>query len=213
MEGETPHRIVMRIPGRWADMNDARRRWLLVIFILLTGFLAGTAAPELFRMGTGDYAGLASRYGFQKYQGSMVLAEKLLPYIVSLRLRTLLFLWMSSFTAAGIFFHLAYAWWLAASAGLLVSLFVLRDGYDGFILFVCCLMPQWILYAAMWKQEGAFLLRCMKRKRGGEMGNTAALQRRELLELGKMMGLCVLGCAVEAFLGRWTLKIFLKIFS
>lgn len=194
-------------------MNNTRRRWILVSFILLTGFLAGTAAPELFRMGTGDYAGLASRYGFQKYQGSMVPAGNVLPYILSLRLRTLLFLWMSSFTAAGLLFHLAYAWWLAASAGLLVSLFVLREGYDGFILFACCLMPQWILYGAVWKQEGAFLLRCMKQRKDGGMGSVGTLRRRELLELGKMMGFCTAGCFMEAFLGRWTLKIFLKIFS
>lgn len=194
-------------------MNETGRRWVLISFILLTGFLAGTAAPELFRMGTGDYAGLASKYGFQKYQSSMAPAGNVLPYILSLRLRTLLFLWMSSFTVVGLFFHLAYAWWLAASAGLLVSLFVLRDGYEGLILFACCLMPQWILYAAMWKQEGAFLLRCMRRQKGEEMGSAGTLRRGELLGLGKMAGLCVLGCVMEAFLGRWTLKIFLKFFS
>lgn len=194
-------------------MNNTRRRWILISFILLTGFLAGTAAPELFRMGTGDYTGLVSRYGFQKFQGSTVPAGSVLPYILSLRLKTLLFLWMSSFTAAGLLFHLIYAWWLAASAGLLISLFVLRDGYDGFILFACCLLPQWILYGTMWKYEGAFLFRCMRRKSGTENGSPGTLYRGDLLELGKMIGLCVLGCVMEAFLGKWTLKIFLKIFS
>lgn len=194
-------------------MNRKRRGWILFSFILLTGFLAGTAAPDLFRMGTGDYAGLVSRYGFQKYQGSTIPEGNVLPYILSVRLKTLLFLWMSSFTAAGLLFHLAYVWWLAASAGLLVSLFVLRDGYDGFILFACCLLPQWILYAAMWKYEGAILLRRMRRQSGVEPGSTGKLYRSELLELGKMAGLCIMGCIMEAFLGRWTLKIFLKIFS
>lgn len=184
------------------------------VIVLLLGFFSGTAVPELLRMGTGTYAGFLSLYSFRKYEEGVVSAARILPYIAAGRLKTLLFLWMSSYTTAGLLFHFAYAWWLAASAGMLLSLFILRDGYEGLLLFFCCLFPQWILYGTMWQREIAFLLRQWRRG-GTETGNRmlAALYSRDLMELGSMVALCLLGCAAETFLGTWTLKIFLQYFS
>ena len=187
----------------------------MVILLLLSGFLAGTALPELLRMGTGTYAGFLSLYGFQKYEERAVSAVNVLPYIAAGRLRTLLFLWMSSYTAAGLLFHLAYAWWLAASAGMLLSVFMLRDGYEGILLFFCCLFPQWLLYGTMWQKEIGFLL--TQWRRGGfaltDSRGRMSTYRKDLADLAGMVGLCLLGCGAEAFLGTWTLKIFLKFFS
>lgn len=190
-------------------------RKLTVTLILLLGFLTGTALPELLRMGSGTYAGFLSIYGFQKYEARALSAVNLLPYIASVRLRTLLFLWMSSYTAAGLLFHLAYAWWLAASAGMLLALFMLRDGYEGILLFFCCLFPQWLLYGAMWQKEAGFLLRQWRRSGSGltDGGGRMSMYRKDLADLSGMAGLCLLGCGAEAFLGTWTLKIFLKFFS
>ncbi len=192
-----------------------RYQKLAVALLLLLGFLFGTALPELLRMGTGTYAGFLSLYGLQKYKERAVSAVNVLPYIAAGRLRTLLFLWMSSYTAAGFLFHLAYAWWLAASAGMLLAVFMLRDGHEGLLLFFCCLFPQWLLYGAMWQKEVAFLLR---QWRGSDLGladsrGRGSMYRRDLSELAGMVGLCLLGCGAEAFLGTWTLKIFLKFFS
>ncbi len=192
-------------------MEQGYRR-AAIILILMVGFLAGTALPELLRMGTGTYAGFLSLYSFQKYKGKVASAVNLMPYITAGRLKTLLFLWMSSYTAAGLLFHLLYAWWLSASAGMLLSLFILRDGYEGILLFLCCLFPQWILYGAMWQREIEFLMRQWRQSNSG-VARSAGGYRRELLELGKMIGLCLLGCGAEAFLGTWTLKIFLKYYT
>lgn len=190
-------------------MGRKYRMEIAAALVLLSGFLAGTLVPELFRMGTGAYAGYLSMYGFQRYETTAVSPARLLPYLLSLRMRTLLFLWMSGYTAAGLLFHLLYAWWLAASAGMLLALFLLRGGYSGILLFVCSLFPQWILYAAMWKREALSLWR---RRMGTQPDAAALARRRDLKELGGMAGLCALGCAAEAFLGMWLLKIFLQYF-
>lgn len=183
-----------------------------LVTVLLSGFLAGTALPELFRMGTGDYAGFMSLYSFRKYgESAAAPAARLLPYIVSGRIQTLLFLWMSSYTAAGLLFHLVYAWWLAASAGMLLALFLLRGGYEGILLFLCCLFPQWLLYGSVWQREFHALFR---RRRYSGAGNAAGMlseRRRDLRELAGMAGLCLLGCCAEAFLGMWTLRVFLQL--
>ncbi len=195
-------------------MGQGYRR-VVVALVLLAGFLAGTALPELLRMGTGTYAGFLSLYGLQKYEGRASAAGDVLPYIAACRLKTLLFLWMSSYTAAGLLFHLAYAWWLAASAGMLLALFMLRDGYEGVLLFFCCLFPQWLLYGMMWQKEAECLVRRWRRIGSGApaVGGGTGVYRKDLAELAGMVGLCLLGCGAEAFLGTWTLKIFLKFFS
>lgn len=193
-------------------MGKDRFQKMTVILVLLSGFFAGVLTPELFRMGRGNYAGFASLYSFRKYETMAVSWKKILPCILSVRIRTLLFLWMSSFTTAGLLFHLIYGWWLAASAGMLIALFMLREGYGGILLFLCCLFPQWIWYAAMWRKELGFLFQ--KRHYDFAVQTQAQpLRRRDMAELGKMMGLCLAGCAAEAFLGRWTLKIFLQYFT
>lgn len=187
-------------------MELQRRRKLIFLGILLAGFLTGSILPELLYMGSGTYAGFFSLYSLHKFEGMAVDAGELFPYILNVRLKTLLFLWMSSFTAAGFLFHGIYAWWLAAAAGVLLSLFTLRDGQEGLLLFFCCLFPQWILYAAMWKREFMFLVRGTK-----EGENRSFFYRKELAGLGIMCGYCILGSLAEAFLGIWTMKIFLRI--
>lgn len=187
-------------------------RMTAIIFALLAGFLIGTAVPSLFQMGTGSYAGLFSMYSFGKYESMEIRPERLLAYILAARLPVLLFLWMSSYTAAGLLFHIGYAWWLAVSAGMLLSLFVLREGYGGIVMFGCCLLPQWILYASMWKRELAFFFGRTERKSMG-WDNVLPVRRQELLELARMALLCAAGSAAEAFLGMWTLKIYLHIFT
>jgi hypothetical protein len=143
---------------------------------------------------------------------------------------------MSCYAPAGYLFHLLYAWWLSMSAGMMLSLFVLRKGYEGILLFCACLFPQWLLYAEMWRRELSFLLRLSsgsvaygrieagssdreEQPRSGEVSygpllvaETEFRKQRPLSELCKMMILCALGCVLEALLGGWTLQIFLQIF-
>ena len=191
-----------------------KERWIiLAVFVVLTGFLTGAALPELLHMGSGSYAGLLSRYSLGRYEASAVRSAAVLPYLVSVRLRALLFLWMSCYTPAGLLFHLLYAWWLACSGGLLLSLFMLREGYGGLLLFFCCILPQWLVYASMWKRE----LRFLARRRGAAANAQDGAQmygfRQELAELGRLTALCVAGSCAEAFCGLWSLKIFLQLFS
>jgi hypothetical protein len=218
-------------------MTETHRSAALAAFVLLFGFFFGTALPWLLHMGTGSYASLASAYSLQSYQEHTVTPQTLLPYLLSCRLRPFLFLWMSSFTAAGLLFHLAYGWYLAASAGLLLSLFVLRAGGEGLLWFACCIFPQWILYGAVGKQEADFLLHCRRRRSviqvpvqklmdgevpeltgyelaaGETVGERVRFRESDLWKLGRMVGLCMVGCFLEAYLGTWTIKIFLKFFS
>lgn len=139
-------------------MKRISNKYLPALLFVLSGLLAGAALPELMHMGDGSYAGFASLYAVQKFETSQIQYMDVFMYVLSVRIITLLFLWMSCFTPAGKLFHLLYFWWLAASGGMLLALFALKKGGQGLILFGCSLLPQWILYAAMWKRELGFLI-------------------------------------------------------
>lgn len=194
-------------------MHTEYHRQIFLWLLLLSGFLAGSALPELLHMGTGTYAGFFSLYGLQKYQAAQADIGRVFSYVLTARLRPLLFLWMSSFTTAGLLFHAFYFWWLAAASGMLLALFVLRSGMNGMLLFGCCLFPQWILYAAMWREEAEFLIR--KQKNSPQMQICAVpaghLWRTDLWMLARLAGYCLMGALTETFLGNWTMKIFLEL--
>lgn len=191
-------------------MEGKRKLQAALAAALLLGLLLGTALPELLRMGTGSYAGFVSLYSFNKFQETSPDTRRLFFYLVPVRIKALLFLWMSAYTAAGVLFHCFYLFWLACSAGMLLSLFILRDGYEGILLFLCCLFPQWLLYGSVWKRELGIFFRRLEGRGYREGGTVSAVSGRDLRELGEMGALCVFGCGVEAWLGLWTLKIFLR---
>lgn len=197
----------------WRNQVRQKKRALLIGFAVVSvaGLLLGTALPELFHMGTGTYAGFFSLYSFQKFEHTVVNSWKLFLFLVCGRLQLMLFLWMSVFTPIGVWIHFGYLFWLTASAGMLLSLFVLRDGYEGILLFLCCIFPQWLLYGSAWKREFLFLAGQAGRIRGQGEIQPILQQRRVLFELGRMILFFISGCAAEAYLGQWTLKIFLQI--
>ncbi|MCD7746431.1 MAG: hypothetical protein LUI13_14315 [Lachnospiraceae bacterium] len=202
-------------------------RILPVLLVLALGLLTGSALPRLLHMGTGSYAGLASEYAFRAYENADANGWDLFFYVSLVRLRTLLILWMSSFSTLGMLFHLGYAWWIAASGAMLLSLFGLRDGFQGMALFACSILPQWILYGILWKREADAW---MERLRGsfGECsdfgtafacggasgrGRRAAwkIGRKDFSEFVSLVVICLFGCACEAFLGTWTLRLYLRL--
>lgn len=79
------------------------------------------------------------------------------------------------------------------------------------MLFGCCLLPQWILYASMWRRELSVLFRKM-RSTGYLTESVSSIYKAELVELASLVALCLAGCAAEAFLGIWTLRLFGQLF-
>ncbi|MCD7715006.1 MAG: hypothetical protein LUI39_00950 [Lachnospiraceae bacterium] len=191
--------------------NQSYRKILSSLLFLSSGVLLGCAFPKLFSMDSGTWASLTSRYSFGVYERISRDCGDIFLNVASVRLPVLLFLWMSSFTSAGWLFHLGYAWWLAASGSMLFALFGLRNGIHGILLFGCCVLPQWMLYGMMWKRETASWLK--RELAFGESATPGAknIRRQDIAELLRLAALCLLGCACEAFLGTWTLDLYLRL--
>ena len=212
-----------------------KERRILISFgaAALLGLLAGVAAPKLFHMGDGSYAGFFSLYSFGKFaQLPDSDFTQLFWYLLVKRLRLICFLWMSSYTPFGFFAHLLLFFWIFFAGGMLLSLFLLREGTNGILLFLCCLLPQWILYVLAFRGELRlyFSTYGMERKwdygvisgREGEPRaeppaeydreklesdfekSLSGWMRRELLS---MLMLCTVGCGMEAFIGLRLLQV------
>lgn len=181
-------------------------------FILLTlaGFLLGTLIPELLHMGSGSYTGLVSLYGLGQFEQKKLEPEVLFPYIVSVRLQIFIFLWMSCYTPLGLPAHTGLLLWLGMSAGMLISIFVLRHGYEGVLLFLCCVLPQWIPYGTVIVREIVFLEHKIRKKRAVGVGMAGNAVYYELRELVVMAAVCLLGCVLETVFGLKAFQVFLK---
>ena len=139
---------------------------------------------------------------------------------------------MSSYTPFGFFAHLLLLFWIFFAGGMLLSLFLLREGTNGILLFLCCLLPQWILYVLAFRGELRlyFSKYGIERKRdcgiiSGREGEPreecpaeydratrtldfektySGWMRREFLS---MLMLCTVGCGMEAFIGMRLLQV------
>ncbi len=193
-------------------MKREQTERILLGTAVCAGFLAGSMLPEILKMGSGTYAGLLSQYSLSRYLGIQPDSLALFMEIFQKRGGFFFFLWMSSYTAAGLIFHGISLFLQASAAGVLLGVFLLKQGYEGALLFFCCLMPQWVLYLGVWREELSFLFR--KRYRGLQAlpDGVSVLGRQDLKTLGRIGVLCALGCLAESFLGIWTMKLFLQFF-
>ena len=174
------------------------------------GFFLGILIPELIRTGGGSYAGLVSMYGLREFGMKRLDILSLLPYVAGVRLRTILFLWMSCYTPPGLFLHMAYLFWISLLSGILLSVFVLRQGYMGFLLFLCCLLPQWLLYLSALARELKFLGKKRRLLHRADSLPVRTMRLADWKELTGMLLLMAAGSVVEAGIGLKVFQIFLQ---
>ncbi len=187
-----------------------RRLHILAAAAAAAGLFLGILLPELGRAGGGSYAGLVSVYGLREFERKSLDVLSLFPYVAGVRLRTILFLWMSSYTPPGLFLHMAYLFWLCFLAGILLAVFVLRQGYGGIFLFLCCLLPQWLLYLSVFARELRFLWRKRQLSSGGDQAAVRTAGREDWKELAGMLLFMTAGALVEAGAGLKVFQIFLQ---
>lgn len=189
-----------------------KKNQFMFAFILLTlaGFFLGILIPELLYMGSGSYTGLMSLYGIGQFEQKTLEPEVLFPYIVSSRLQIFIFLWMSCYTPLGLLTHTGLVLWLGLSAGMLISVFVLRHGYEGILLFLCCILPQWIPYGTVIGREIVFLEHKIHKKRFAGEGTAGNAVYYELREMAVMTAICLLGCVLETVFGLKAFQVFLR---
>ena len=140
-----------------------KERRILISFgaAALLGLLAGVAAPKLFRMGDGSYAGFFSLYSFGKFAQLPDLDfTQLFWYLLVKRLRLICFLWMSSYTPFGFFAHLLLLFWIFLQAVCCCHSFYCGRGQMASCCFcAACFRSGFCMYLLFGESSGCILAR------------------------------------------------------
>lgn len=187
-----------------------RRLPVLIAAAAAAGFFTGILIPELMRMGGGSYAGLVSIYGMREFQEEKLDVLSLFPYVAGARLRMFLILRISCYAPFGLFLHMAYFFWICLSAGILLSVFVLRQGGSGVLLFLCCMFPQWLLYLSAFAREITFLEERKRLSYGACQPASPKMRREDRKNLAGLLLLTAAGIVVETCVGLKVFQIFLQ---
>lgn len=142
-------------------MRNFKRKevWLLLFFG--GGFLLGILFINLW----GDtYFKETAIFGMENLNALAEVSldtDAFFPYLIKLRGKEMLWLWMAGYTAFGVPALLLVLGWLGMSAGVVFTSVIVQMGMTGILLFLALILPQaflyvpavWLLAEGIWERE------------------------------------------------------------
>ncbi|MDE5818411.1 MAG: stage II sporulation protein M [Lachnospiraceae bacterium] len=175
----------------------------------LIGFFAGIALLVLGRswfLGSGDMMGADKTH----YIGYLEIHKnRLLFYVLGLRMRTVAFVLLLSVTPLGRLVRHGYTAWYGLAFGMTLTAAYAVYGVKGLWLVCICLFPQILFYIP------AFILLCRTSERIYEQagGGYRGIGTRQILTgIGVIVLLGVLGCLAEGYINSLIVMKMLKKF-
>ena len=114
--------------------------------IFMLGFVVGIFLANAAGKSYLSQSGILSDYYLSKYKYMEIDSVSLLLFVLQKRLKWILLLWGAGFTILGAPLVLAYSGWIGFSAGLILSVSVIRFGFVGIIFCAVGIFPQGIIY-------------------------------------------------------------------
>jgi stage II sporulation protein M len=126
----------------------AKRLMYIKLFavIFLGCFVIGIIVANIFSKQYMNQTGILSEYFIMKYKYMDFNHNQLFLFILQKRLKWVILLWGLGFTMIGVPVIWGYCGWLGFSAGMLLSLSVMRLGFTGVVICFLGLIPQIFLY-------------------------------------------------------------------
>lgn len=201
------------LTGRTADSRQIR--WL---YLFMGGFILGTLAMNLWKtafMKDMDLLGAASlsRLKYLEVDNSALLA-----YILKERLGVSAVLLLLSTTGIGNIMVALYASWMGMTAGLFVSVSVIRYGLKGVLLVLAGLMPQCLLLIPAYLMllswcSGLYMKLYHPWKEYGQIYDTGhRYYAAKIIQLIIIIGVVIIGSVIESYVNPILLNSVLKIF-
>lgn|GEM_PF-974585 len=132
----------MKIPRLKNDLVHFK----LFATIFMLGFVAGIFLANVAGKSYLSQSGILSDYYLSKYKYMEIDSAGLFLFILQKRLKWILILWGIGFTILGAPLVLAYSGWIGFSAGLILSVSVIRFGFVGVIFCAVGIFPQGLIY-------------------------------------------------------------------
>ncbi|MBU9739010.1 stage II sporulation protein M [Diplocloster agilis] len=121
----------------------------LFILLFMAGLIGGVLFANLFGKNYLNQTGILSDYFLSKYKYMEIDYGNLFFYILGKRSMGILFLWIMGVTVLGCPAVWLYLVWYGFSAGMILSMSVMKFGVKGLMLCVGGILPQYVVYVPL----------------------------------------------------------------
>lgn len=167
--------------------------------LLFAGFLGGVAFIYLWGDTYLSGRQLLGRENLLLMARTQIDTRALFWHLLTARGKYVLLLWLLGYTAAALpalFLSLA---WLGFSAGVFISLFVIRLRLAGMLLFLAAVLPQAAVYAPLvWKLSMGVYEKGMTRFKRREVFGSWEMEKAYMRTGGVCLALLLVGLALES---------------
>lgn len=126
------------------DQSPVNKKLFVLLF--MAGLLGGVLFANLFGQDYLNHTGILSEYFLSKYKHMEIDYGDLFFYVLGKRAGGFAFLWIMGVTVLGCPAVWLYLIWYGFSAGLILSMSVMKFGVKGILISVGGIMPQYLIY-------------------------------------------------------------------
>jgi len=169
-------------------------------WVYLSAFLCGVVIVNLIGNSEWINNSLLNRYALVSLSFREIVYEEYFFRILSVRIRTVIWLWIGSILLPPKTIVYGFAIIMSAALGSVATMMILANGVWGIWFFICALMPQILFYM------GGFLLW----KKQSLTYSVGSNRKMRYLEIMFILGLVGIGCICEAFISPVVMENIIK---
>ncbi len=194
-------------------MKKYRKREILFTVIFFTGFMLGILFINLWGDTYFRETAIFGRENFLMAGTAQIDQNAFFLYLLGLRGKGYLALWLFGYTIAGLPILLLALGWLGFASGVLLTMSVVQMHMAGLLIFFSSVLPQAIIYIPLVLMLAGSIYEkgCV---RPGERRHQWEWQKEKgyLLVLAAGIPLTILGAALEAYANSWLIRQIVKFF-
>lgn len=198
------------------DRTDSRHvSWL---YLFLGGFLAGIFVMNVWRNLFLQDMEILNAASLSRLRYLDVDGGAFFLYVLRERLGTVFALYLLATTYVGAYAVSVFALWLGAMAGVFLSVASIRYGIKGIALVLAGILPQYLFLVPAcimlmgWCYKLNTVLYHPEKALDIRYGTKRQYLMRKVLQLFVIIGITIIGCAIESYINPILLSGFLKIF-
>lgn len=195
--------------------------------VFLTGFFLGTVIMNMGKSILLEKTGLLDEYTLYHMKYMTINSNALFYYVLRQRLGILLVMAVFATTYLGLAVEIGVVLWYGLAGGSFLSALVIRYGLKGVLFAVTGMIPQYLLYVPamvlllFWCENvcrSIYFRHTVYGENGGHgiRRNIPLLQKKtpiiQLLLLGGIAVLVIMGCMLESYVNPFLLSGLLKVF-
>lgn len=181
--------------------------------VFFVGFLGGILWTNF----AGDVyinkTGILSNYFLRQYKYIELELNSFFFFVLEKRLKWILLLWLLGYTVIGLPSLFIFLAGLGYSAGVVITLSVLKIGMFGIPFFVASIIPHCLFYIpAILIFSKAVYEKALKRFQKKNVNRSAVFEWGYVIILGVTLGVMLLGIFTESYVNPWIVKQILKFY-